>query len=590
MTQPQASRSIKPGTRSHDKEDILPVIAELQKQGAIEPCEPMRGQWLSPFFLVKKPNGKNRFILNLKGLNQFLAPPHFKMEDIRSVTKLVQKNWFMSSIDLKDAYFLVPIDPNHRKYLRFQYKNQFFEFTCLPFGLSVAPYVFTKIMRPVVKYLRSAGILCLNYLDDILILSENYEAGQSHIHVATTLLESLGFLINYNKSSLIPSTRCTFLGFIIDSHSMSLELPNEKQRRILKLVNEIKLSKKLQIRRLAHTLGVLGSSCPAIKYGWLYTKRLERDKYLALRRTNGNYNAYMHLSKHSFEDLDWWLLHTTRCNNEIRQDHFELEIFTDSSLTGWGAYCQGEVTNGWWPLNVQTKHINFLELLAIQYGLQCFANSYKSASILIRSDNTTAISYINRMGSVKFADLCSLARKIWQWAEERNLWLYASYISSDNNTIADQESRKLPPLETEWSLSGAAFHTIITTISAPEIDLFASYANFKCEKYVSWKRDPGAVMIDAFTISWKNLNFYAFPPFSLILRVLNKIINEKATGIVVVPHWPTQVWFPLFSKLIASEPIIFSSTPDLITSPYSSAAHPLKITLVAARLSGTLFH
>lgn len=180
--------------------------------------------------------------------------------------------------------------------------------------------------------------------------------------------------------------------------------------------------------------------------------------------------------------------------------------------------------------------------------------------------------------------------KIWQWAEERNLWLYASYISSDNNTIADQESRKLPPLETEWSLSGAAFHTIITTISVPEIDLFASYANFKCEKYVSWKRDPGAVMIDAFTISWKNLNFYAFPPFSLILRVLNKIINEKATGIVVVPHWPTQVWFPLFSKLIASEPIIFSSTPDLITSPYSSAAHPLKITLVAARLSGTLFH
>ncbi|RLU26689.1 hypothetical protein DMN91_000486 [Ooceraea biroi] len=72
--------------------------------------------------------------------------------------------------------------------------------------------------------------------------------------------------------------------------------------------------------------------------------------------------------------------------------------------------------------------------------------------------------------------------------------------------------------DTEWELADYAFIEILDFFGDPEIDLFASNINKKCERYCSWKRDPDAFAVNAFTISWSNLNFYAFPPFSLIAK------------------------------------------------------------------------
>lgn len=127
----------------------------------------------------------------------------------------------------------------------------------------------------------------------------------------------------------------------------------------------------------------------------------------------------------------------------------------------------------------------------------------------------------------------------------------------------------------------------MTKFGNPEIDLFATRINTKCEQYVSWKRDPYAFNIDAFTISWHDFFFYAFPPFSLILKVLQKIKTDDATGILVVPYWPAQPWFPVFMSLSIVEPIIFPPSKQLLSSAFSDA-HPLHhhLTLVASVLSG----
>ncbi|XP_068993243.1 uncharacterized protein [Neodiprion pinetum] len=81
--------------------------------------------------------------------------------------------------------------------------------------------------------------------------------------------------------------------------------------------------------------------------------------------------------------------------------------------------------------------------------------------------------------------------------------------------------------------------------------MFASNVNAKCRKFVSWHRDPEACAVDAFNIPWTNLYFDAFPPFAVILRTIRKIIAKKANGVLVVPFWPTQPWYPLFQKLLA---------------------------------------
>lgn len=91
-----------------------------------------------------------------------------------------------------------------------------------------------------------------------------------------------------------------------------------------------------------------------------------------------------------------------------------------------------------------------------------------------------------------------------------------------------------------WELADDAFQVICKKFNRPEIDLFASRLNKKCSKFVSWHNDPEAFRVDAFTLKWSTYFFYAFPPFCLILKVLQKIILDKAEGIVLVPLWPTQ--------------------------------------------------
>ncbi|KAL7288497.1 hypothetical protein TKK_0017462 [Trichogramma kaykai] len=193
------------------------------------------------------------------------------------------------------------------------------------------------------------------------------------------------------------------------------------------------------------------------------------------------------------------------------------------------------------------------------------------------------------MGGTHFKHLDNAAYEIWRWCEDRNLIVYAAYISSKDNYEADEESRQLEP-ETEYSLSREAFEMITNKFGRPTIDIFASRANTKCEAYFSWRRDPNSVVVDAFTCPWTNLSFYAFPPFSIILKVLRKIKRENAEGILVVPDWPSQPWFPLFNSLISSEPIKFLPNPNLLTSS-NSKPHPMwkSLSLVAAKVSHKVF-
>lgn len=183
---------------------LIQAIDQLLRKGVIVKCTPVQGQYLSSYFLVPKSNGEHRFILNLKGLNQYICTEHFKMQDLRTAVKLILQDYFLASLDLQDAYFLVSIDPPCRKYLRFIFQNTLYEFTVLPFGLCTSPYIFTKIMKPVMGYLRSNGLLSVDYLDDILLIGETYDECRKNVEVTRALLESLGFILNKKKCQFTP--------------------------------------------------------------------------------------------------------------------------------------------------------------------------------------------------------------------------------------------------------------------------------------------------------------------------------------------------------------------------------------------------
>ena len=146
----------KPVWTEEEWELLAKEVDSLLEKGAITelPMKEARSGFYSNMFLVPKKDGKVRPVINLKKLNQFVATHHFKMEGIHTVKDLIQPNDWMTKIDLKDAYFAIPVSHTHQKFLRFTIRNRLYQFNCLPFGLSSAPWIFTKILKPVAAKLR----------------------------------------------------------------------------------------------------------------------------------------------------------------------------------------------------------------------------------------------------------------------------------------------------------------------------------------------------------------------------------------------------------------------------------------------------
>jgi Reverse transcriptase (RNA-dependent DNA polymerase) len=141
---------------------VQDCIDKLLSIGAIEKAKSSKNQWISKIFPVPKSDGTFRLILNLKQLNEFIPYEHFIMEDYRSVCNILLYNMYGATIDLMDAYHLVPIEEKCRVYLRFKFKNILYQYTCLPFGLASAPRIFTKLLKPVVAHLREQGKFTCN--------------------------------------------------------------------------------------------------------------------------------------------------------------------------------------------------------------------------------------------------------------------------------------------------------------------------------------------------------------------------------------------------------------------------------------------
>jgi ribonuclease HI len=343
------------------------------------------------------------------------------------------------------------------------------------------------------------------------------------------------------------------------------------------------------IQELAELIGYLNSCTPAVAYSPLYLRELEICKIKALKANNGDYSQQVKLSNKAILDLKWWCDLDHLDPVAIREDIYDSTIFTDASTTGWGAHLNEYKTRGIWNDQEIALHINVLELKAIELALKVFSVR-NSSKILIRTDSTTAISYINKYGGCRSRQCHEIARKIWIWCEERKIILFASYISSANNVLADKLSR-MPEDRSDFALSYIAFDTICNSFGYPDIDYFASSCSTKCNRFYSWYPCEGCEGVDAFSHKWMH-NFYAFPPFSMVGRTLKKILSDEATGIVVVPKWDTQPWYPLFLILCKYTYIELKSSQELIVYSHNSKPHELSksIKLLAAKVSSKNFN
>ncbi|XP_067021506.1 uncharacterized protein [Acropora muricata] len=299
----------------------------------------------------------------------------------------------------------------------------------------------------------------MGHIDDSFLVGYTRSACELNIQHTVECFASFGFVIHPEKSVLIPTQELEFLGFLLNSISMTIRLPPSKAAHVKSACENLLSETKVTIRELAHVIGLLVSSLPGVQFGRLHYRQLEKDKSRALQLCKGNCDGPVTLSNDSRSELEWWVNNITSSFMPITQDKPDFILTTDASKIGWGAVCGDHKTGGCWDLDEQQYHINYLESKAVLLGRKSLCSGTQNKHIRHQSDNTTTVAYLNAMGGIKSLNCNDMAIQIWEWCSQRNIWISACHIPGSTNVEADKESRKIND-STEWSLSMIVYNRL----------------------------------------------------------------------------------------------------------------------------------
>ena len=320
-------------------------VSRMLELGIIEETATEQGEWISNIFTRPKPLGDVRIILDLTELNKYVEYQHFKMCSLQTALELVDQGVSMASIDLKDAYYSIPVRVEDRKYLKFSWNHKLYRFTVLPNGLACVPRFFTKLLSPVFASARKEGVECVPFIDDTFIVAPNVQDCVRSVKTLATLLDNLGFVIHPVKSVLRPTKQLKFLGFCIDSESMTVTLPEEKVKKFQDFAWNLLSKEQPTIRDCAVVVGLMIAYGHGVQYGPAHAKSLEADRNRALLHASGDFDQKMSISNEGRQDLLWWLENISRAQKKISLEPPHLTIATDKHE--WLGCLLGKPINRW---------------------------------------------------------------------------------------------------------------------------------------------------------------------------------------------------------------------------------------------------
>ncbi len=516
------------------------------------------------------------------------------MEHLNSARNLILKGDFACKIDIKQAFNHIQLAAPATKWLRFKALRDTFEFVQLPFGPSSAPYWWTKTFKQAIAWLRNEGIRVTFYADDVLILGETMDICAQHTAKAVELLTRLGVNINTDKSSLRPSQTFTHLGFRFDTAKNRLFLPKEKIRDLAASARTLLGCDETTPRLIARTVGKLTACSPALLLALDKKQPLLRDMHTALSSSDGDWDAKTTLSGPSRASLRF-LKNTQNIRRHAGRPLIwtppTYVLTTDASPTGWGATLSQPgatqiETKARWTKAERQNSSNWKETSCIYRALASMMRFLDlSRPILIRTDNTTALSYARKFGG-RSESLTQAIRPFAQLVLKHRLDLRLEHIPGSLNKEADLLSRSKRK-DHDYRLSKKAFRLVDEHFGPHTIDLFASEQNNQIPRFCSRLPDPRATYVNAWTLNWNRENAYAFPPFPLIHRTLNHFLNTPQTAMTLIcPAWPAAIWWPKLLSVLAARPIqlpLRSIRPGAcMTHPMASGVDP---PLAAFRLS-----
>ena len=540
---------------THQKQAVHDQVMDLLDQGAVALVKnPHTPRFYSKLFVREKKSDSlepvYRLIIDLSKLNEFLIVPHFTMESQKSVRRELRQGVYFVKFDLH-----LLIHPNSRKYLSFVHQGQVYEWVSLPFGLATSPFVFTKVINEIGKFVHLRSIQLLQYLDDWLLFCLFYKLTTLQRNYLLQILWFLGWLLNEVKSILDPTQQTEYLGDLYDSVTAMVYNSQDRWNKIHTTISHFLTLTSAPARQWCQVLGLLTSAQEQTSLGRLALRPLQFHLNSFWKGHRSNLWYQIPITHNCVTALQWWLDPQNVCQGvPWVTPPPTLHITTDASMEAFGAH-MGELTyQGHWSESQQTFHINKLELLAIYKTLVHWSPLLTNQSLMIHTDNLTALSYIERKGGTHSWDLFQITRDIWHLVHNLQAHIQVKHISGSKNILADLLSRPKLLMATEWSIHPKITQALFTLWGTPQIDLFASKWNHKLPSYCSIIPDPNAYHTDSLSFGWDHIIGYAYPPPRILPLVLTHIEQYSCQIILVAPLWPKSPWYPRLLKLLIDFP------------------------------------
>ena len=573
--------------------DVLNKEADdlLAKQ-AVTKVKPVYGEFVSSYFAVPKPHRIDQWrpILNLKVFNYNVKKYKFSMETARHVRDWIRPGYYAISMDIRDAYLHISVNPGSRKFLRFVWRGDLLQWDVIPFGLTCSPRVLTKVLKPVISFLRqNFQILVSIYMDDILVQALTPQQCTSHAQIVMLVLMSLGWSLKWEKCSLSPSQTFLHLGFIFNTRDMTISCPQEKVLKLVDMCSKIFDKKRATVLSLEKLIGTMESMRPAVPLASLNFRCLQ--KLLISAKKHGRLaKKFVDLTPHSLAELEWWInVFPSQCTAPLQEPEPTVDIWSDASLHQAGFHCsRGRFGQQAWSTEElrSDPHINLLEIRAARLAL---ALAEPGDRVRLHIDSRVAARYILRQGGTKSLSLSREACRLWRFAVDLKIQILSPHwLASKENALADLLSRTNLS-QWECQLSRETFLWVLETLMvspSPTLDVFASRDTAQLPRYMSWYPDPQAVARNAMMHSW-DASSYAFPPAPLILKTLQKIRQERIQAVLILPRWPSALWWPILQEMLVAEvPLPHYTTCISMVDPSMTLPYldPLMGVLVNTRL------
>ena len=573
---------------------VIQAVAELQKRGVIE-FRDEKPLCVSPLTVSKKFGrdgiAKNRLCWDgSRCVNLYVKEQKVVLSHLRRSLEITREGDFQVTYDLKAAYHHVRIHPSQTKYLGAAIPKpdggkQYFVFLYLPFGLSSAVHCLTKLFKPVNAYIHEKGIRHSIYLDDGRIVAETKCKAEDQRTFVYKVLKSSGWILEVEKSDKDGDANQSkeYLGFIIDTASMTVRLQEAKKQRILQQVSETIShgSKSFPAKELAGTIGKIVATEPALGPIVVIAARASYAVLEEATQRRG-WNSSLVMSKEAQDGLQFFVDNCSDFDNSpIRSAATEISVlsiigppssFMKSSFVAnhvrtneekiWASDASGYATCAY---SIKGDHLYFRgtlnedermlssghrELLAVaktmEYYEQTGTFTTKATNIYWLTDSQNLVTFLTK-GSGK-RHIQKDVFQIMIRCKRLNTRIIPIHLLRDDPRIKIADDGSKTTDTDDWQVDDQTFQRNRTKFKFT-IDLFASDRNSKCQRFYSNFFCPGTSGIDAFSHSWDDEVAWICPPIQEIIRIVRRLKTSRTTGILFVPKWKTaDYWVEIFNN------------------------------------------